>query len=60
MPAATWEAQEFDRERARFGVELQFESNTVEAFIDNQVEVIAAYMAQVRYLQQSIEQPCEK
>lgn len=54
MAEATWEVTETDRKIAWDGVNLQFRALDIQAFLDNQVEVIAAYAAQTRFLQNKL------
>ena len=59
MSEPTWEVTEQDRVIARIGLENQLRINQLDVkdsvdlkiFVENQVEVIASYIAQCRFLQ---------
>lgn len=50
MPAEIWEVSDQLREETKDAVMLQYESNNIEDFLDNQVEVIASLHAEIRFL----------
>ncbi len=57
MAEATWTPTEQEKQIADFSVRLQHENLDEEAFLLNQVEVIASYLAQIRFLRSQV--PCK-
>ena len=56
MPDKTWESTEEDLTRARESVMMQYRNNSIEDFLENQIEVIASQHACNRFLNNIIEE----